>query len=114
MAGYLIARVDVTDWDRYREYMRHTPRVIAQHGGRFLSRGSEVVTVEGPVEKDRVVLIEFPTFQQAKAFYESPEYQQIKRFRDGAASGQFIIVDGYPDEEWRRVAAESAKLTVID
>lgn len=114
MPAYLIARVDVTDWDRYREYMRHTPRVIAQFGGRFVVRGGEMITVEGPAETNRVVVIEFPSFQQAKAFYESNEYRRIMEFRLGAATGQFLIVDGFPAEEWKKVAAEGAKVPPPD
>lgn len=110
MSAYLIARVDITDWDRYREYMHHTPRVIQTFGGHFIVRGGESVTVEGPAEKNRIVVIEFPSFQQAKAFYDSPEYKRIKKFRDGAGSAQFVIVDGYPLDEWKKVAAESAEL----
>jgi len=108
MAAYLIARVDVTDWDRYREYMRHTPRVIAQFGGHFIVRGGEMITVEGQPETRRVVVIEFPSFQQAKAFYESAEYRHIKEFRNGAGSAQFVIVDGYSPDEWKKAVAESA------
>lgn len=114
MSAYLIALVDVTDWDRYREYMRHTPRVIEQFGGRFIARGGETVTVEGPKEARRVVLIEFPSFEKAKAFYESGAYRRIKAFRDGAGSAQFVIVDGYPLDDWKKAAAESAKLSPPD
>ena len=114
MPAYLIARVDITDWERYREYMRHTPRVIQSFGGHFIARGGETITLEGPVEEDRVVVIEFPTFQQAKAFYESPEYKRIKKLRDGAGAAQFVVVDGHSVDEWNRVAAESAKLPPPD
>ena len=68
MAAYVIVRVDVTDWDRYREYMHHTPRVIQKFGGHFIVRGGEAITVEGPTEESRIVVIEFPTIEQAKAF----------------------------------------------
>ncbi len=114
MPAYLIARVEVTDWDRYREYMRHTPRVIAQFGGRFVARGSDVITVEGPPETRRMVVIEFPSLEKAKAFYDSREYRRIMKFREGAAEGQFVIVDGYPDADWQRTRAESEKLSIPD
>jgi len=39
VAAYIVAHVDVEDWDAYREYMRHTPRVIQKFGGRFIARG---------------------------------------------------------------------------
>ncbi len=112
MPAYIIARVDVRDWEAYREYMRHTPRVIAQFGGRFVARGGEMATLEGPTETLRIVLIEFPSMAQARAFYESPEYKRTKRLREGGGSAQFIAIDGYPAAEWERTLAESKALSL--
>lgn len=95
MAGYLIARVEVTEPEQYSRYTERTPEVIARYGGRFVVRGGPVVTLEGPEEKARIVVIEFPSQDAAVACYRSPEYQAAKRFREGAAVGQFIAVAGY-------------------
>ena len=113
MAAYIVAHVDVTDWEPYREYMRHTPRVIQKFGGRFIARGGETVTLEGPEDGRRLVLIEFPSIEQAKAFYQSPEYSRIKKFRAGSGEAHLVAVDGYPGEEWEKAARESAKLSVL-
>lgn len=68
MAAYVIAKINVTDWDRYKEYAKGTPGVVAKYGGRFIARGGDVVTLEGPEEIRRVVIIEFPSLEKAKAF----------------------------------------------
>jgi len=94
MTAYLIARVQVTDWERYREYMKATPAIIQKFGGRFVSRGGEMITLEGPPETGRVVIIEFPSLDQAKAFYHSEEYSLAKKLREGAATGQFLAIEG--------------------
>ena len=94
MAAYLLARVEVTDWDRYKEYAKVTPGAIAKHGGKFIVRAGDMVTLEGPDETRRVVLIEFPSFEKAKEFYYSQEYQEAKKLREGAATGQFLAIDG--------------------
>ena len=94
MPAYLIARVQVTDWTQYREYTSRTPAAIERFGGRFLVRGGETVTLEGPLETNRVVVIEFPTLAQAKAFFNSEQYGEAKKFRLGAATGQFIAIEG--------------------
>ena len=94
MAAYLLAKVEVTDWDRYKEYTKKTPGAIAQYGGKFLIRAGDMVTLEGPDETRRVVLIEFPSFEKAKEFYHSQEYQEAKKLREGAANGQFLAIDG--------------------
>ena len=110
MSAYIVARVDVRNWDAYREYMRHTPRVIAKFGGRFIARGGEMVTLEGPEETLRVVLVEFPTLDSAKNFYNSPDYKAVKKLRQGAGSAKLVAIDGYPMEQWLESAAESDKL----
>jgi uncharacterized protein (DUF1330 family)/nitroreductase len=94
MPAYLIARVEVTDWARYREYMKATPGAIERFGGRFIVRGGETATLEGPEEKRRVVVIEFPSLERVKAFYGSEEYSRAKELRAGAATGQFMVLEG--------------------
>ena len=94
MTAYLLGRVEITDQDRYKEYMKETPGVIKKYGGKFVIRGGEVVTLEGAEETRRVVLIEFPSIEKAKEFYYSDEYQGAKKLRAGAALGQFLAIDG--------------------
>ena len=94
MTAYLLARVEITDWDRYKEYVKATPAAVKKYGGKFIVRGGTVETLEGTEEKRRLVLIEFPSFEKAKEFYSSEEYQQAKKLRAGAASGQFLAIEG--------------------
>ena len=94
MTAYLLGRVAITDPDQYKEYMKKTPGVIEKYGGKFIVRGGSVETLEGAEEKRRLVLIEFPSFEKAKEFYSSEEYQQAKKLRAGAASGQFLAIEG--------------------
>ncbi len=94
MAAYIIARVKVTDWNRYREYTNLTPAALERFGGKFIVRGGETFTLEGPQETCRLVIIEFPNLERAKAFYHSEEYSQVKKLREGAATGQFVAVEG--------------------
>ncbi len=95
MAAYLIARVEVTDWEQYQQYTAATPAVIQQYGGRFIVRGGPIVTLEGEPETRRLVVIEFPDLARARQFFHSPEYRRVKELRHGAAVGQFIAVDGW-------------------
>ena len=94
MPAYIIVRAEVTDWPRYREYMKLTPGAIARYGGRFLARGGEIATLEGPQENRRVVILEFPSLEQAKTFQNSTEYAQARKLREGAATVQIIALDG--------------------
>ena len=95
MPAYLIARIHVTDPVRYQDYTKLTPAAIAKYGGRFIVRGGAVTSLEGPPENDRVVVIEFPSLERARTFWSSPEYGEAKAKRAGAATGQFLLVDGH-------------------
>ena len=94
MSAYIIATVEVTNLERYKEYLRVTPRVVEKFGGRFIARDGEKVTLEGPEETRRVVLVEFPSLQKAKQFYNSKEYQQAKKLRDGAGIPLLMMATG--------------------
>ena len=94
MSAYIIVKMEVTDMEQYRKYIAATPAVVARFGGKFIARGGETITLEGPEEKRRVVLIEFPSLDKIKAFYSSAEYQQAKKLREGASIASLIAVDG--------------------
>ena len=94
MPAYLVARIRVTDPEKYRGYMALSPAAIEKHGGRFLARGGEVVTLEGEPEERRVVIVEFPSLEAARTFYDSPEYREARAAREGAAEAQFFVVEG--------------------
>lgn len=94
MPAYVIARVEVTDWDKYNEYLKAGPGTIAQYGGRFIARASEMATLEGPEETRRLIILEFPSLAKAKAWYNSKEYQNAKKLRAGASIGSLVAIDG--------------------
>ncbi len=109
MPVYLIAQVDITDPERYREYMRHTPRIVAAHGGRFVARGAAPVVLEGPPTTKRIVVIEFPSMADARAFYDSPDYVRARAIRAEASTAQLVVIDGYPEAEWLAALAANQK-----
>jgi uncharacterized protein (DUF1330 family) len=110
VVAYIVAQVEVRDPARYAEYMKHTPRVIAQYGGRFIVRGAALTLLEGEPGPARMVIIEFPSLEQAKAFHASPEYAPVKALREGAGVGRFVAVDGYDPAAWAEVLAASQAL----
>jgi uncharacterized protein (DUF1330 family) len=94
MSAYFIARVNVTDPEKYKDYTSVTPGVVEKYGGKFVVRAGEMVTLEGPELTERIVVIEFPTLERVKEFYNSEEYQQAKKLREGAATTSFIAIEG--------------------
>ncbi|HEY9549087.1 MAG TPA: DUF1330 domain-containing protein [Kiloniellaceae bacterium] len=94
MTAYLIAQLTVTDPEGFEVYRQVVPPVIAAHGGRYLTRGGALSTLEGKPGGARIIVLEFADRTAAEAFYESPEYQEILPLRLKAASGSVVIVDG--------------------
>lgn len=94
MTAYIIARIEVTDADRYPAYTAKTPALIARHGGRFVVRGGEPRALEGPAERRRLVVIAFPDRAAAEAFYADPDYEPLRAIRWEAARSELILVDG--------------------
>ena len=94
MSAYIIAKINVTNPDQYKEYTKATPGIIEKFGGRFLARGGEIMTLEGPEENLRIVLLEFPSLEKAREFYNSKEYGEAKKLRRGAATASFVAVEG--------------------
>ncbi len=94
MAAFIVSHINVTDWNKYKEYMKVTPDIIGKFEGKFIVRGGEMMTLEGPEETRRVIIVEFPTLEKAKEFYNSQDYRDAKKLREGAATAQFIAIDG--------------------
>ena len=92
--GYIIAIVNVSDQSKYDEYMKLSPSVIEHFGGRFVARAGNTKVLEGQPVTGRVVIVEFPSFERAEQFYSSPEYQAARKLREGAATAQFILIEG--------------------
>jgi uncharacterized protein (DUF1330 family) len=94
MKGYLIANITVTDPEKFEEYRKAVPPLIAAHGGRYLIRGGKTEAVEGTDPFRRLVVLEFPSLAAAKAFYESPEYAPVLKLRLEASESQVVLVEG--------------------
>ncbi len=94
MSAYLLANVDVSNPEAYREYVRQNTAIVQQYGGKFVVRGGKIEMLEGEWETHRVVLIEFPDGEALRAWYNSPEYQAIRPIRlENTRSGVLAILE---------------------
>jgi len=91
--AYWIARVTVTDPDAYVGYQALAPEAFSKYGAKFLARGGETRTCEGP-EWQRQVVIEFDSLETALNCYHSPEYRAAREKRSGACHAEVFIVEG--------------------
>ena len=95
--GYWIGHVNVTNPERYKDYMAANAAPLKKYGARFLVRNGESEVVKGGLAGRRHVVIEFDSYAIAKACYESPEYQAAAKLRDEASSADIVIIEGYED-----------------
>ena len=88
MSAYFICTMTIHDPETYRKYTALTPATLARYGGRFLTRGDSVLTVEGPAFTERLVLLEFPDRDTALSWYNDADYQSAAEFRRLASTGR--------------------------
>ena len=94
MAGYVIAIIDVTNAEAYKEYARQVPGTIAKYGGRYLMRGGKMDLAEGEWPGDRTVIVEFPSLERAREWYDSPEYRPVRQIRQQNSRGRIAFFEG--------------------
>lgn len=94
MPAYVIADIDITDPERYKDYTAHTTASIAKHGGRWVVRGGATEVLEGNWEPGRIVVIEFPDVDAARTWFNSDEYQELAAIRREASTARLLVVEG--------------------
>ncbi|HUI99026.1 MAG TPA: DUF1330 domain-containing protein [Usitatibacter sp.] len=94
MAAYVLAEIEITNPEGYKEYTKQVPATIAKHGGRFLIRGGASEALEGEWAERRRVLLEFPTMEAARNWWSSPEYEKPKAMRQAASRGRLLLIEG--------------------
>lgn len=92
--AYWIGRVDVTDPERYKDYITTARPAMERYGARFIVRGGETKLVEGSA-RGRNVVIEFPSMQAALDCYASEEYQAARAIRLSVSEGEVIVIEGH-------------------
>ena len=92
MAGIWVVHVDVTDPDKYAEYIKGSSQVASAYGGEFIARGGRYKQTEGR-DYPRNVIVRFPSYEKAVEAYESEEYQAIVGLAKEASDRQFTILE---------------------
>jgi uncharacterized protein (DUF1330 family) len=93
--GYIIGHINVTNPERYKDYVAANAAPISKYGGRFIVRNGQCEVPEGGMAGRRHVVLEFDSYERAVAFYHSPEYQAALKIREEASTGDLVIIEGY-------------------
>ncbi len=91
--AYWIARVDVRDAERYKDYVSTAKPAFERYGAKFIARGGAFTELEGQA-RARNVVIEFPSMQHAVDCYNSEEYQAAVKIRQEVADAEMVVVEG--------------------
>ncbi|MEN0002450.1 MAG: DUF1330 domain-containing protein [Pseudomonadota bacterium] len=91
--GYWIARISVSQPERYDEYKTLAGPAYKEFGAKFLVRGGNFAVSEGNA-RERNVVIEFPTYQAALDCYNSAQYAKARAVRQAISVGELIVVEG--------------------
>jgi len=92
--GYWVVQVDVGDPEAYKGYLAANQVAFRKYGARFVVRAGRHEAVEGTC-RSRLVVIEFPDYATARACYQSPEYRHAIAARQGCATADIAVVEGY-------------------
>jgi len=91
---YVIGDIKVTDESWIPEYTAKVHDIVHRHGGKYLSRSANIVTVEGPPSDETLVaLIEFPSMDAVKAFASDPDYAPFGEARRAGTESHFRVID---------------------
>jgi uncharacterized protein (DUF1330 family) len=94
-AAYVIVEMNISNPERYKEYMTKAALAVKAAGGEYLIRGGRYESLEGDWKPTRVGMLKFPSFEAAKAWYDSELYRQARTHRAGATEYfNMIVVEG--------------------
>jgi uncharacterized protein (DUF1330 family) len=94
MPAYVLAEIEITNPEGYKEYTAQVPATISKYGGRFVVRGGKAHALEGEWPERRRVLIEFPDAAAARKWFDSPEYEKPKAMRQANSKGRLLLLEG--------------------
>ena len=96
MSAYVIARVDVTDLEKWKEYAAAAGPSSVPFGGEYIVRGGKVEGLENDEDEGRrVVVLKFPDMDSARNWYHSKAYTEARKIRANAGHARFMLVEGY-------------------
>ena len=94
MSVFLVADIKVTDDGWIPEYAANVHKLIAKHGGKYLSRSGNIETVEGEASDSTLIaIIEFPTREALDNFAADPDYAPYGQARQAGSVSNFHVID---------------------
>ena len=94
MSVYMIIESKVKDPEKYQRYISQVPKIVTQHGGRYLARGSQITSIIGDWKPERMIILEFPSEASIDEWLSSAEYKAIAPLREAGAEIRAVVIQG--------------------
>jgi uncharacterized protein (DUF1330 family) len=94
--AYLIAHVQVTDADGWKQYIAALPATMAPYHVKTLSRAQPVALDASTPPAGSTVILAFNSMDDLKAWWNSPAYQAIIPLREKSAKSVVYALPGLP------------------
>jgi uncharacterized protein (DUF1330 family) len=94
--AYLIAEVQVTDPDGWKQYLAALPATLAPFHEKTLARSPAVALDASTPPSGAVAILAFNSMDDLKAWWNSPAYQAIIPLREKSAKTRVYAVQGLP------------------
>ena len=94
VAAYVIVEVEITDPERYGQFVERVTETITANGGKFIVRGGAIEVVEGNWQPPRLALLAFPDLQRVHTWLQSPEFRQLESLRKNSSNVNIVVVEG--------------------
>jgi uncharacterized protein (DUF1330 family) len=95
-SAYLIAEVQVTDPDGWKQYLAALPATLAPFHEKTLARSPAVALDASTPPSGAVAILAFNSMDDLKAWWNSPAYQAIIPLREKSAKTRVYAVQGLP------------------
>lgn len=94
MCIFLIADIKITNDEWVPAYAEKAHEIVHKHGGKYLSRSSNITTVEGEeLDTSLIAIIEFPSMEHFSNFANDPNYAPLAKARQDGSVSRFHIID---------------------
>jgi uncharacterized protein (DUF1330 family) len=94
--AFIIAELQVTDPDTFKQYATALPATLAPFKVRTLARAMPVSLGGSTPPAGTVAVFAFNSMEDLKAFWDSPAYQAIIPLRDKSSKSRIYAVQGLP------------------
>jgi uncharacterized protein (DUF1330 family) len=94
--AYLIAEVQVTDPDGWKQYLAALPGTMAPFHEKTLARSPALALDASTPPAGAVAILAFNSMDDLKAWWNSPAYQAIVPLREKSAKTRVYAVQGLP------------------